>query len=185
MTPKPIPKINPVADPPRSFNLASPHVQTYNKPNKATILSGQGLLSAAPQRVHRVMLGLKNGISVFCLMAAPLPTALAADEGTDFFKKKILPVLVENCYKCHSAKHDKSEGGLRVDNREAMQDGGDSGSAVVPKNIEESLLISAILYNDDFYQMPPDNKLPDRVIEDFKKWIEMGAPDPRDPPEDN
>jgi hypothetical protein len=130
------------------------------------------------------MLGLKYGILLIGMMASVLSAVLTADEGTDFFEKKIRPVLVEHCYKCHSAKHDSSEGGLRVDHREAMRDGGDSGSAIVPENIEESLLIAAILYNDDFYQMPPDNKLPDRVIADFKKWIEMGAPDPRDPPED-
>ncbi|MBT4865635.1 MAG: DUF1553 domain-containing protein, partial [Planctomycetaceae bacterium] len=30
--------------------------------------------------------------------------------------------------------------------------------------------------------MPPKKKLPDSVIADFVKWIEMGAPDPRDQP---
>ena len=29
--------------------------------------------------------------------------------------------------------------------------------------------------------MPPKEKLPDSVIADFAKWIEMGAPDPRKP----
>ena len=65
-----------------------------------------------------------------------------------------------------------------------MQEGGDSGAAVVPANLEESLLISAIQYTADFYQMPPANKLPDRIIKDFIRWIEMGAPDPRDEAED-
>jgi hypothetical protein len=111
-------------------------------------------------------------------------SAAKGDEETEFFKKKIQPVLQEHCFKCHSAKHDRSEGGLRVDSREAMQEGGDSGAAVVPENLEESLLISAIQYTDDFYQMPPDNKLPDRIIKDFIRWIEMGAPDPRDEAED-
>ena len=144
----------------------------------------QLILFGAPKSAQSVRRKWGVVISFVCLTAATVPTASTADEGTKFFEKKIRPVLVEHCYKCHSGKYDKSEGGLRLDNREAMRDGGDSGAAVVPEEIEESLLISAILYNDDFYQMPPDNKLPDRVIEDFKKWIEMGAPDPRDPPED-
>ncbi|MEC8800392.1 MAG: c-type cytochrome domain-containing protein, partial [Planctomycetota bacterium] len=59
-------------------------------------------------------------------------SAAKGDEETEFFKKKIQPVLQEHCFKCHSAKHDRSEGGLRVDSREAMQEGGDSGAAVVP-----------------------------------------------------
>ena len=29
---------------------------------------------------------------------------VAADEGIDFFEKKIRPVLIEHCYKCHSAE---------------------------------------------------------------------------------
>ena len=50
--------------------------------------------------------------------------------------------------------------------------------AIVPGNVDESLLIDALNY--DGFEMPPKGKLPESVIEDFKKWVEMGAPDPRD-----
>ena len=36
----------------------------------------------------------------------------------------------------------------------------------------------AIEYRD--LEMPPDEKLPDEVIADFRRWIELGAPDPRE-----
>ena len=98
--------------------------------------------------------------------------------GIDFFEAKIRPVLVNHCYECHSAEAKSLKGGLLLDSREAAHKGGDSGAAVVPKNVDESLLIGALRY--DSFEMPPKGKLPDAVIADFMKWVEMGAPDPRD-----
>ena len=105
----------------------------------------------------------------------------SADEGTEFFENKIRPVLIENCFKCHSAaarSAGKLKGGLLLDDRESIRRGGESGPAVVPGNLKKSLLYSAIRYED--FEMPPKEKLPDGVIADFAKWINMGAPDPRD-----
>jgi hypothetical protein len=98
-------------------------------------------------------------------------------ESVQFFESKIRPVLVEHCYRCHSVDGQGVRGGLAVDHRDALLAGGESGPAIVPGNLQESTLWSAINYQD--YQMPPKNKLPPAVIEDFRKWIEMGAPDPR------
>ena len=100
-------------------------------------------------------------------------------EGLAFFEKKIRPVLVENCYKCHSASSVKVKGELLLDTREGIRKGGESGHAVVPKNLDESLLIAAIRYGDEDLEMPPKEKLPDSVIADFEKWIRDGAVDPR------
>ena len=120
-----------------------------------------------------ICLGLLTGVGdVF----AAEPTA----EGLAFFEKKIRPVLVEHCYKCHSASSEKVKGELLLDTREGIRKGGESGHAVVPKNLDESLLIEAIRYGDKDFEMPPKAKLPDSVIADFEKWILMGAPDPRD-----
>ncbi|MEZ5941760.1 MAG: PSD1 and planctomycete cytochrome C domain-containing protein [Planctomycetaceae bacterium] len=117
--------------------------------------------------------------SIFALLGclAICPTA-SADEATDFFESKIRPVLIERCYKCHSQEGNAYKGGLTVDSREAIRRGGESGAAVVPEKLEESLLLDAIRYES--YEMPPDGKLPDEVIHDFETWIRMGAPDPRD-----
>ena len=99
--------------------------------------------------------------------------------GVAFFESKIRPVLVEKCYSCHSAAAPKLKGKLRLDSRESMRQGGESGPAVVPENPSESLLLRAIAYTDDFSRMPPREKLPDGVIADFQRWVTMGAPDPR------
>lgn len=99
-------------------------------------------------------------------------------EGVRFFESRIRPVLVEHCTSCHGDKPDKLKGGLYLTTREGWQAGGDSGPVIVPGNPSESLIIKALKWEDD-YEMPPKQKLADRVIQDFETWIEMGAPDPR------
>jgi mono/diheme cytochrome c family protein len=116
----------------------------------------------------------------FLLAAAPAAAAEADRAGTEFFEKRIRPILVEHCYECHSAGAKTLRGGLRLDSRDLIRQGGDTGAAIVPGNVDESLLIGALRYES--YEMPPQGKLPDEVIADFVKWVEMGAPDPREAP---
>ncbi len=116
-----------------------------------------------------------------CLLHGPVSLILSAEpdpKGVDFFEKKIRPILVKHCYECHSVNADAIEGGLLLDSREGMRQGGESGHAVVPGNLQESMLINAIRFED--IEMPPDGQLPETVIADFEKWIKLGAPDPRD-----
>ena len=101
-------------------------------------------------------------------------------QGIEFFEAKIRPILVERCYECHSATSKEVKGGLLVDSRAALLAGGDSGHAVVPGSVDDSQLIAALRH--ETYEMPPDGQLPEEVIADFERWIEMGAPDPRDGP---
>ncbi len=112
------------------------------------------------------------------LQAAAPPAPDAA--GLDFFERKIRPVLVENCYKCHSAEAEKIKGGLLLDTREGLLRGGDTGPAIVAGDVEKSLLIKAVRYTDENLQMPPKNKkLSLDHIADLEAWVKMGAPDPR------
>lgn len=101
-------------------------------------------------------------------------------EQTDFFEKRIRPVLVESCYSCHSVEANKSKGGLLLDTRAGIRKGGDKGPAVVPGKPDDSLLLTAIHWKQEDFQMPPKNQLSASVIADFEKWVAMGAPDPRD-----
>ncbi|EKK01735.1 protein containing planctomycete cytochrome C domain protein [Rhodopirellula baltica SH28] len=121
-----------------------------------------------------------NRIAVALLMTGLATQAIAQDlsrEQLQFFETKIRPVLVRECYGCHSNKAGNVRGGLRLDTRELTHIGGRTGPAVVPGNLEESWLYNAITHQD--FVMPPKRKLPQSVINDFRKWIEMGAPDPR------
>jgi hypothetical protein len=99
-------------------------------------------------------------------------------DGIPFFEQKIRPILVKHCYSCHSTQAKKARGGLKVDTRDALLKGGDSGPALVAGKPESSLLIKALRHDE--IAMPPKEKLPDEVVNDFVRWIGMGAPDPRD-----
>jgi len=116
------------------------------------------------------------------LVVATAAVATPADrEGLDFFEAKIRPVLVDSCYKCHSAgaaAKKKLEGKLSLDTREALLRGGESGPAIVPGKPADSLLIKALRHQGP--KMPPRKKLHEEIVAHFEKWISMGAPDPRD-----
>jgi len=113
--------------------------------------------------------------------AALIGSDLQADDaGIEFFEKKIRPVLVAHCYECHAAGAKKIEGELLLDSRGGTRKGGEGGAAVVPGKLDESLLITAIRYDDEALQMPPSGKLPAEVIADFEEWVKRGAPDPRE-----
>ncbi len=113
-----------------------------------------------------------------CVSAYAVGTADIA-----YFEKHVRPLLVQHCYECHSADSDQLKGGLRLDYREGILAGGDSGPAVIPGRVGKSLMIQAIRHSDPELQMPPRKKLNSEQIEHLEKWVAMGAPDPRDSPE--
>jgi hypothetical protein len=118
----------------------------------------------------------------FLLIAPPLRAAAGdAPQQTEFFEKKIHPVLAEQCYQCHSdeaAKKKKLRGGLRLDTAAGLATGGDSGPAVAKDKPSDSLLLKVLRYDGDI-KMPPKGKLPHAVISDIETWLKMGAPQPR------
>ena len=111
-------------------------------------------------------------------LAAP---ALAADPtvaDAEFFEKRVRPVLVEHCFKCHGGKGQK--GGLRVNDRAALLAGGDSGPALVPGDPAKSKLIEAVRYDNPDLLMPPKGKLPAAAVADLEAWVKAGAVWPGD-----
>lgn len=119
------------------------------------------------------------GLQFFCALSfAEEPIDEKTLQGHEFFENKIRPVLVAKCYSCHSQKSKIVRGGLLLDSRANVIKGGDSGPSVVPGKIKESILIDSLKYEAS--EMPPEGKLPESVIKDFEKWVEMGLPDPRD-----
>ncbi|MEY4198990.1 MAG: hypothetical protein RLZZ265_730, partial [Verrucomicrobiota bacterium] len=105
----------------------------------------------------------------------------ASSSEFDFFERRIRPVLVQQCYECHSAGSKSLKGGLHVDTRESLRRGGNSGEpAVVPGEPDRSRLLAAIRHLSADLQMPPKKKLSAQQIADFEQWIRAGAPDPRE-----
>jgi hypothetical protein len=115
--------------------------------------------------------------SALLLLAA---VARADDDAArvEFFEKKVRPVLVKNCYTCHSASTN-AKGGLRVDDRGSLLRGGGSGPAVVPGNPEKSLLIQAVSHSGDVSIMPPRKHLSAEELADLTRWIKEGAAWPK------
>lgn len=112
-------------------------------------------------------------LSINLLLSA---TSLA-DETSDaaFFETKVRPLLIAKCQECHAG--DKAKAGLRLDSREAILAGGESGTAAVVGKPEESLLIDVIGYRN-VVQMPPKAKLPDADIATLTEWVRRGLPWP-------
>ncbi len=112
----------------------------------------------------------------FCLLTVP-------DEDQtqlDFFETRIRPVLVRECYACHSQTAGKAEGSLLLDTRDSTRRGGDRGPAVVPNEPDRSWLLIALRHSDSDLRMPPrKSRLSADVIQDFETWIKAGAVDPR------
>jgi cytochrome c553/mono/diheme cytochrome c family protein len=113
-----------------------------------------------------------------CWLLGPAAPALQAQEKKqsateiEFFEKSVRPVLVAHCFECHGP--DKTKGRLRLDSRDMMMHGGESGPAIVPGNAKGSLLIQAIHYKDE-PKMPPKAKLSDAEIAVLTTWVQQGA----------
>ena len=118
-------------------------------------------------------------LATSCAFAAE--EAQPSKEGLEFFEKNIRPILIDRCYECHSAEKNSSKGGLILDSRDGAYKGGDEGPAVVPGDLEKSLLVKAVQYTDPEFAMPPKKtggKLPDDKIALLEEWVKMGAPMP-------
>jgi mono/diheme cytochrome c family protein len=131
-----------------------------------------------PDRIRRI----RCSLAVLAWSVLLTATALAADpadpDGVRLFQEKIAPVLKAECFRCHSAEAEKLRGSLRLDSREALLEGGDSGPAIVPGKSGESLLIRAIRHEDGMAMPPKKPRLSESIVADIAKWVDLGAPYP-------
>jgi len=130
--------------------------------------------------VRRHLHGIPPGLAMPMLLFAALLGGGATAEDFTFFERHIRPVLVDQCYSCHSLESPVLRGGLLLDSQAGMLQGGLSGQpAVSPGAPDASKILHALRYADPDLQMPPSGRLPDSVIAAFEQWIREGAPDPR------
>jgi len=117
-------------------------------------------------------------IAAFCLapalaLAADLPSG-AAD--AEFFEQHVRPLLVRHCHECHGDVAQPG-GNLRLDARQAVLKGGDSGPAAVAGKPDESLLVQAVRH--DGITMPPEGApLAAAEVEHLAEWVRRGLPWP-------
>jgi hypothetical protein len=118
-------------------------------------------------------------VLIFWALLHARGTTVAGDEpapraAADFFETSIRPLLAGTCQKCHGSQ--KQSSGLRLDSREAVLKGGDSGPGLVPGKPEESLLVQVVAQTHGELKMPPKGKLPEPAVAALRSWVEMGAP---------
>ena len=91
---------------------------------------------------------------------------------------EVRSIFAHNCYKCHSSA--KVKGDLRLDKKELVFKGGESGQVIVPGDPDESEMIRRLLLPRDHEDaMPPKGKsLTAEEIATLQFWIKSGAPWP-------
>ncbi len=105
--------------------------------------------------------------------------ALSGAETVDYLKE-IKPIFAEKCYACHSAL--KQEAELRLETRDLMLRGGDSGGVIHPEKPDQSLLLQRIIAKEDEQMPPPEegSRLSAHEIALIKTWIAQGAKSPKE-----
>ncbi len=126
-----------------------------------------------PTQLLRIVIGL--GLGLWCLQAATAATATA--DVDEWFEREVRPLLAEKCMSCHSSTLEAPKANLKLDRRELMLAGGDSGAAIEPGKPQDSLLMMAVR-GDGLSRMPPDRPLSKPEIATLERWIELGAPWP-------
>lgn len=113
---------------------------------------------------------------ILVLLLGSVASSAAWSQESDFFEKRVRPILAEHCYSCHGSE--KQENDLRLDRAKDLFSGGVSGNIISPGKPESSLLIAAVLHTNEDLQMPPEKKLSARQIADLTRWVKLGAVHP-------
>ena len=116
-------------------------------------------------------------VSAFAASLLIHPKATAND-GVDYLTQ-IKPILSEKCYSCHGAI--RQESGLRLETRELLLQGGDSGPALVEQHADISLILERVSTGDADLRMPPEGEgspLSAEQLDLLTRWINAGAPAP-------
>jgi hypothetical protein len=104
------------------------------------------------------------------------PVVVTAAEPTKVdFRRDVLPLLQERCFKCHDAR--KRTASYRIDVRSSALRGGESGKpAIVPGDAGKSELVRRITTAEGDEAMPPGKeKLTAAQVTLLRDWIAAGA----------
>jgi mono/diheme cytochrome c family protein len=115
---------------------------------------------------------LLNGIWSLCgLVLSTLPSTGLADAPV-VFGRDILPILSDNCFRCHGPDAKMRKAKLRLDTRDGAL------KVITPGRSTESELILRVTASDPDQVMPPPKtkrKLTPAQIAALRRWIDQGA----------
>lgn len=129
-------------------------------------------------KTHREIIRLFAATCLVALSAFVGQSFAYADEKAEFFKSSVEPILQKRCFTCHSHSGGVMESNLALDWKSGWEKGGDRGTAIIPGDAENSLLLRAIRHTEADLKMP-EEKMPQEEIDAIAKWITDGAVDPR------
>ncbi len=119
------------------------------------------------------------------VLAWLIPLAADDQRAVDFdrqpavdFDRDVAPILIDSCLSCHGG--DEPQGGLNLFHAESARRGGETGTVIVPGDLDASLLWQFV----ESDQMPPEQPLGRREKGLLRDWIVGGAAwgtDPIDP----
>jgi len=119
------------------------------------------------------------GLTFVALVSFRFAPVLADDDpaSPQYYSTRVKPILDQNCARCHGGLNRR--GGLSLDTRAAMLQGGHDGAVIVPGDPAKSLLVRLIRHEgpaDDPMPMPPKKpKLSDADIAVVTAWVKAGA----------
>lgn len=124
---------------------------------------------------RRIFVASLAAVGILLFHAIPVP----GEEASPDFGRDILPLLSENCFKCHGPDEANREAGLRLDQRDGATTESDSGEvAVVAGKSAASAAYQRVTTEDPDLRMPPPDSgktLSSTQIAKIKAWIDGGA----------
>ncbi len=117
-------------------------------------------------RLHRRLQGI-----VFSFVFGSLMVVSGAH--ADNQDREAIGILSQHCTRCHGPE--KQEAGLRLDNAESLQLGGDSGPAFVASLSQKSILIHYVRGAGDIFMPPEGPRLTSVQVQLLADWIDRGA----------
>lgn len=117
-------------------------------------------------------------LSLLCGLISLTASAFGA-EGKVSFRREVLPILSDACFRCHGPDEPKREAKLRLDTKEGLFRTQDGVTVVRPGKPDESALVQRILSRDHDKVMPPKNavrQLTAAEMATLQRWVAEGAP---------
>src|SRR5829696_1373811 len=91
------------------------------------------------------------------------------------FARDVLPILSDNCFRCHGPDEKARKADLRLDTKEAALR--KEAPVIVPGKSDESSLVARVESADPKEVMPPprsNKKLTPAQVAVLKKWVDQG-----------
>ena len=90
------------------------------------------------------------------------------------FAHEVVPILRKHCVECHAG--DKKKGGLSMNTRASLLEGGENGVVVAAGQTQKSKLLEAVVSADPDVRMPPKGeRLSPAEVATLRAWVEQGA----------